>query len=110
MLAFWVCAAVTALSAFVSCGFAVAALMKAKNEPLRLSAWYASTRSGALAMASVGPVVNHSQGWLVAVATAMILVQVGDAAVGTLQRNVAKTLVPAALAALNAAALVWMAL
>lgn len=104
---FVVCAAITAISAFVSLGFSLAAIPHTVGNTRSL-AFYACARSAALAAVAVVPFVNASVGWLEAVATAMIVVQGCDAIIGAASRDRMKTLGPAGTAVANFAALVWL--
>lgn len=108
MTAFWVCAAVTVASAFVSLGFAAAATVSAGGDEARLNARYALSRSVALAVASLVPVVSRSHSSLVVIALGMVVVQALDAAVGTTIHDPMKTFGPAALALANLLAFVWL--
>jgi hypothetical protein len=104
---FWVCAAVTVLSAAVSAGFSIVAVFNA-DEKQRTIAYYASARSLALLLSSLAPLVTRSTPWLAAVACSMILIQACDAAIGAMSRDGMKTFGPGALGALNLAALLWL--
>jgi hypothetical protein len=107
MLSFYVCALLTAASAFTSFGFSIAALLSAKGEA-HTNTMYAVARSLALALISLVPLFYHAQPFLVAISLAMILVQVFDAFVGTRIRIRHKTFGPAALALANVLALGWL--
>lgn len=102
---FWVCAAITTVSAFVSLGYAVAALGGPPGAAAT-NAMYAFTRSAALAVAAVVVLFTQSPSWLRAVALAMVLVQAGDAVVGAQLRDRLKTIGPALTATANLVALV----
>jgi hypothetical protein len=104
---FLVCAAITAVSAFVSLGFSVAAVPRASGET-RTLALYACARSIAFAIICVVPFVTGWSLWLEAVAVGMIILQVADAGVGVTIRDRRKTFGPAAIAVTNLAALVWL--
>lgn len=105
--AFWVCAAITAVSAFVSLGYSVVAL-RAATPSDRTSSMYASARSLALALAAVVALFAGSPPFLVAVALTMTVVQAADAVIGALIHDRLKTVGPAATAATNAVTLVWL--
>ena len=107
-VAFYVCAAVTAVSAIVSLGFSIAAALGKAGEA-RTMALYACARSVALALASAPPLLTGSTPWLLAVACAMTVVQACDAAIGVTINDRMKTLGPAGLALLNLAATIWLA-
>ena len=104
-LAFTVCALVTAVSAFISLGFSLAAA----RAPGGAIALYSCARSIALALISVIPFLNGSVGWLEAIAVCMVIVQALDAAIGVVIRDRMKTFGPAGTAAANLAALLWLA-
>ena len=105
--AFLVCAAVTAVSAFVSLGFSIASVPGTDGQT-RTLALYACARSTAFAIVSLVPFATGWRLWLEAVAVGMIVVQVLDAGVGVAIRDRMKTLGPAAIAVTNLAALVWI--
>ncbi|ACZ23627.1 hypothetical protein Sked_37440 [Sanguibacter keddieii DSM 10542] len=69
---------------------------------------YALSRSVALVLVAVVAPVAGSVGFLAAVAVVMVVVQAGDSVVGAKVRDRFKTFGPAATAAANLAALVWM--
>ena len=104
---FSICAAITAVSASISLGFSIAATVQARGEARGLSL-YCCARSLALFLVAVVPFGSGSVPWLEAAATAMVVVQGCDTIVGVLARDVVKTVGPAAVAILNAAALAWM--
>jgi prepilin signal peptidase PulO-like enzyme (type II secretory pathway) len=105
--AFWICAGVTAASAFVSLGFSVAAVLAVRHQA-RTNAMYALSRSVALAAVSLVPLISQTRSSLLTIALAMVIVQALDAAVGGAIRDRMKTFGPASLGALNLAALVWL--
>ena len=106
--AFLVCAVITAISAIVSLGFSIAAVL-AKTGDARTMALYACARGVALAFATAPPLLTGSTPWLLAVACTMTIVQACDAAIGVTIRDRMKTLGPAGLALLNLAATIWLA-
>jgi hypothetical protein len=103
----WVCAGITATSALVSLGFAVAAAISSRGEA-RPPASYALSRSVALAAVSVVVLVTRTHSALVVVALAMVIVQALDAMVGVTIRDTMKTVGPAALGLVNLSALIWL--
>jgi hypothetical protein len=104
---FLVCAAVTAVSAFVSLGFSIASVPGA-NGQTRTLALYTCARSTAFAIVSLVPFATGWRLWLEAVAVGMIILQALDAGVGVAIRDRMKTFGPAAIAVTNLAALVWL--
>jgi hypothetical protein len=104
---FFVCAAVTAVSAFVSLGFSIASV-PGTNGQARTLALYTCARSIAFAIISVVPFATGWTLWLAAVAVGMIILQALDAGVGAAIGDRMKTLGPAAIAVTNLAALVWL--
>lgn len=96
----------TALSAFISLGFSLAAASNATGSA-RTLAIYACARSLALAIVSIGPFVTGAMQWLEAVAVAMIVVQTCDAVIGFSIKDRMKTFGPAGTALANLAALIW---
>lgn len=104
---FVVCAAITAISAFVSLGFSLASVPGSTGKT-RTLAFYACVRSTAFAVLGIAPFFNASAPWLYALAAGMIIVQAGDAVIGVVTRDVVKTLGPAATAIANLAALIWL--
>jgi hypothetical protein len=104
-LAYWMCVAVTSLSALTSLGFSIVALVNSEVKA-QVNAMYALTRSTALAIANTVLLFNHSQAWLEALATIMIIVQL-DAVIGVKIHDKMKTYGPGATALINLAALIW---
>ena len=104
---FLVCATVTAVSAFVSLGFSIAAVPGA-NGQIRTLALDTCARSIAFAIICVVPFATGWSLWLGAVAVGMIILQVLDAGVGVAISDRKKTFGPAAIAITNLAALVWL--
>jgi hypothetical protein len=104
---FIVCASMTAISALVSLGFSMAAALGAADTA-RTMALYACARSTALAIGSAVPFLTGSTGWTQAMAWSMIIVQAGDAVVGKTIKQPMKIYGPAAIAALNLAAVIWL--
>ena len=105
-LAAWLCSAVTIVSSLVSLGFAVAGL-RARNGTGRVPSEYALARSAALVVIAIVAPLTSDAGFIAA-AVAMICVQGLDAVIGARLGNRVKTLGPAATAATNAVALVWL--
>ncbi|MGC4963050.1 hypothetical protein ACPXCG_05595 [Gordonia sp. DT218] len=106
-LAFWICAAVTAISAAVSLGYSVAGLTSSEAAE-RAPSMYACARSLALAAVALAALFAGSTPFLVAVAVAMVTVQAVDAVIGGVIHDRFKTIGPAVTAAANLAALVWL--
>ena len=104
---FLVCAVVTALSAFVSLGFSVAAVAATTGQA-RTMALYTGARSVAFAIISIVPFATGSSLWLQAVSVGTIIVQALDAGVGVTIGDRMKTFGPAGTAFANAAALAWL--
>ncbi|WP_227304942.1 hypothetical protein [Acidisoma cellulosilyticum] len=108
-LPFIICSAVTVISALISLGYSVAAVMTTTNQA-RVMALYTCARSTALFLISVYALLNGSAQWLQATATGMIVVQALDAAIGVTIKDTGKTFGPAGVAIANLAALVWFML
>ena len=106
MYVYWICAAITTVSALVSLGFAIASVRTATAGNV-LESRYALSRSVALAVAAAIALFAESAGFVIAVAIAMTLVQAADSIIGVLAHDRMKTVGPAILAALTLAALVW---
>jgi hypothetical protein len=104
---FIVCALITAISALVSFGYSMAAVLGSSGEAKTL-ARYASARSVALLIVSLVPFLTGSHQWLLAIACAMIIVQACDAAIGLTIKDRMKTFGPAGTAVANLAALLWL--
>jgi hypothetical protein len=98
--AFWICAGVTAASAFVSLGFSVAAVLSVRPQA-RTNALYVLSRSVALAAVTLVPLISQTRSSLLTIALAMVVVQALDAIVGGTVRDRMKTFGPASLGALN---------
>ena len=101
------CASVTAISAIISFGFSVAAVLGSTGEA-RTIALYACARSVALVVAGVMPFLTGATQWLQAVALSMIIVQACDTVIGLTIKDRMKTFGPAGIALLNLAALIWL--
>src|SRR5882757_7820645 len=97
-LPFILCASVTAISAIISLGFSIAAAVLGATDTARTMALYACARSTALVIASAVPFLTGSTGWLQAMAWSMIIVQAGDAMIGTMIKDRMKTFGPAGTA------------
>lgn len=108
-LPFLVCAAITAVSAFISLGFSIRAVVVSAGDT-RQTAMYATARSFALAAVAVVPFLGGSRSWLLAVATAMTIVQAIDAWIGWRAHDPLETYGPAGTAIANLAAIVWLLL
>ncbi len=104
---FLFCAFITTVSAVISLGFSIAATFNTANE-VRNMALYTCARSLALVVVSAVPFLTGSTPWLLAIACSMIIVQIGDAAIGVVIRDRMKTFGPAGTALLNLAAVVWL--
>src|SRR5215203_2549746 len=106
-ISFWSCAAITAISAFTSLGFSVAAARTSEGLA-RTNALYATARSAPLALASLVTFFSKSNVWLIAIASLMIVVQAIDAVIGINIGDKMKTYGPAITAAANFLALAWL--
>jgi hypothetical protein len=104
---FFLCASVTAISAIISLGFSIAAALSAAGA-VRTAALYTCARSVALVLASAVPFLTGSTPWLLAIASSMIVVQSGDAAIGVSIEDQMKTFGPAGTALLNLATVIWL--
>ena len=104
--AFWICAAVTAISAIVSASFSVAALVGPGQSDV--NAMYAASRSIALALVVLALWYFRSRDGMAAVAFTMGLVQFLDAVIGILAHDPFKTYGPLLLALITFAALAWL--
>jgi hypothetical protein len=104
VIALWVCAGVSATSAFVSLGFSIAAVRAERIDTAR----YAVARSSALAVVAIVAFFVAAVGFVAAIALAMIVVQFSDAVIGARARDVIKAIGPAALAVITLGALIWM--
>ncbi|WP_426592941.1 hypothetical protein ACPPVS_14405 [Cellulomonas sp. McL0617] len=100
----WAAFAVTAISACVSLGFAIEALVRLGTDDS--SAMYAASRSVALVVAVAAVAVVRSRRALIVVALAMIVVQALDAVVGVTIGDLVKSVGPTFTAVLNLVVLV----
>lgn len=107
MINYYLCALVTFASAFTSLGFSIAAYRNVNNST-RISEMYTLSRSFALALASVIPIIYHTVQWLSAIAIIMIIVQAIDAYIGVKLKDLLKTYGPAMTSLLNLCAFVWL--
>jgi hypothetical protein len=106
---YWICASFTLVSALVSLGYSAAALRVPDRDEAGPATHYAFVRSVTLAVVALVPLLGARHDWLIAIATAMVLVQAGDAVVGAMTRDRFKTLGPAATALVNLGLLTWFA-
>ncbi|MGI9822305.1 hypothetical protein [Agromyces sp. Marseille-Q5079] len=105
--AFWICYAVTVISAITSIAFAVIAVTDAGLEDA--NALYAASRSTALVVLALVAPLFRSDAALLAIAVAMTIVQGIDAFIGALQGDLAKTLGPALLCVVTIVAATFLA-
>lgn len=106
MAAYWICAVFTLVSAIVSLAYSTVAV-RAADRSVRPEARYAFVRSLALTVVALLVLLGERHDWLVAAATAMVVVQAGDALVGVGIRDHLKTVGPAVTAGVNLALLIW---
>ena len=104
---FLICALITAISAVVSLGFSIAAVLQESGQA-RVLALYGCARSLPLAIASAVPFLTGSLAALEGIACVMIVVQAFDAAIGIFVGDRMKTFGPAAIALANLSALIWL--
>jgi hypothetical protein len=91
-----ICAGITILSAVVSAGFSIAAVVEStRNDVL---GWYALSRSAALLLAAIVAISRKQKSGLAVIAVAMGLVQLFDAVIGFHAHIPAKTYGPLAFA------------
>jgi hypothetical protein len=105
--AFWICYAVTVISAGVSVTFAVLAVIDGGLEAT--NALYAASRSIALVVLVLVAPLFRSDDALLALAAAMTVVQGIDTFVGAVQGDVAKTVGPAVLCLVTIVAATFLA-
>jgi hypothetical protein len=87
--------------------FAGVRVLPARDQA-RTNALYALSRSAALAVVSLVPLIGQTRSSLITIALAMVIVQALDAVVGATIRDRMKTFGPASLGALNLVTLVWL--
>jgi ABC-type transport system involved in cytochrome c biogenesis permease subunit len=107
----WAAAAMTAVNALTSAGFALAGVVATLPGPsasARSFALYAAARSVPLAIAVLALVALRATRPLAALALTMALVQACDAAIGVVQHDVGKTLGPAVFAVATCVAGGWL--
>jgi hypothetical protein len=104
--AFWICAAVTAISAIVSASFSLAALLGPAQSDV--NAMYAASRSISLPVVVLAVLYFRSRAGIAAMAFAMGLVQFLDAVIGMLSHDPFKTDGPLVLALITFASLAWL--
>ncbi len=107
MTSYYICALITAISALTSLGFSIHVSLSARYNK-QTSAFYASSRSIALAIACLIPFIYHSKPLLIEIAVTMIIVQLLDAAIGISIKNKMKTYGPALTALINLFAVIWI--
>jgi hypothetical protein len=104
--AFWICAAVTAISAIVSASFSVAAL-RGPGQP-DVIAMYAAARSISLALVVLAVASFRSRDGVAVMAVTMGLVQLLDALIGFLLHDPFKTYGPLVISLMTFASLAWL--
>jgi hypothetical protein len=102
---FWLCVAITTISALVSAGFSIAGLLGPSGGDSFTQ--YAASRSVALLIAALICAVVRSRTAVAALALVMTLVQAFDGLIGALAHDPAKTYGPLVFALANVAVLVW---
>ena len=105
---YWLCLAVTAVSAVTSFGFSLAALRVKGEGGQRSIARYAASRSTALVAGVIVALTLGSPAATFALAVVMTVVQALDAVVGAMERDSMKTWGPAALAAFTLASAILL--
>ena len=94
--AFWICAAITAISAVVSASFSVAGLLGPGIHDT--FALYAASRSLAIPLVVLIFLGFRSRGGIAALGLTMSLIQLFDAVIGVLSHDASKTYGPLFLA------------
>lgn len=107
--AFWICYAITAVSAVIGVAYAIIAVTDGGVEADNANALYAASRSVALVVLVLVAPLFRSDAALLALAVAMTIVQGLDAFVGAIQGDVAKTIGPAALCLVTIIAATFLA-
>jgi len=103
---FWICAAVTLLSALVSAGFSLTGLLGPAG--VDSFAQYAASRSVALLLAVLCAVLLRSPTGMLLLGMTMTIVQAFDGIIGALKHDPAKAYGPFIFALLNALAAGWL--
>ena len=93
---YWICVIITSVSAVVSAGFSVAALLNRSEGDVYAS--YAAARSLPVAVVALGLLRYRSSPALLALALTMTLIQVCDAIIGVFSHDIGKTIGPLVLA------------
>ncbi|SFR82882.1 hypothetical protein SAMN05428970_2691 [Agromyces sp. CF514] len=107
--AFWICYAVTLISAITSITFAIIAVTEAGTGAEGANALYAASRSTALVVLALVAPLFRSDAALLAIAVAMTIVQGIDAFIGAIQGDLAKTIGPAVLCIVTIVAATFLA-
>jgi hypothetical protein len=105
-LRFWLCSAITTISALVSAGFSIAGLIGTSGSDT--FAHYAASRSIALLIAALSNMALRSRTATATLALVMSMVQGFDGLIGALAHDPEKTFGPLVFALVNAAALIWL--
>jgi hypothetical protein len=108
-LAFFVCLVVTSISAVVSLGFSLVAVV-ATEDQARDMALYAAARSLAFLVLAAVPWLTGSYSWLLAGGWGMVLVQGLDAGIGRRAGDRFRTWGPAATSVVGVVAVIWLML
>ena len=104
--AFWICAAITAISAIVSASFAVAGLLGTGIHDS--FALYAASRSLAIPLVVLIFLGFRSRGGIAAMALTMSLVQLFDWVIGVILHDASKTYGPLLLALIGLVSFVFL--
>ncbi|HWZ25193.1 MAG TPA: hypothetical protein VN037_07920 [Verrucomicrobiae bacterium] len=104
--AFWICAAITAISAIVSASFAVAGLLGTGIHDS--FALYAASRSLAIPLVVLIFLGFRSRGGIAAMALTMSLVQLFDWVIGVILHDASKTYGPLFLALIGLVSFVFL--
>ncbi|MFF2371504.1 hypothetical protein [Agromyces sp. NPDC058110] len=108
--AFWICYAVTVISAVTSITFAIIAVTESGITGAEgANALYAASRSTALLVLALVAPLFRSDAALLAIAVAMTIVQGIDSFIGAIQGDLAKTIGPAVLCIVTIVAATFLA-
>jgi len=104
--AYLVLAIITVISAIPSLYFS-SVEVRNPQRAAREIAWYTTARSAALLVLAVVPLCGRFDGWLLAVAVAMIIVQALDGAIGLTRGKPLHVIGPFITVVVHVAALIW---
>lgn len=104
--AYLVLAIITVISAIPSLYFSAVEVRNPQREAREI-AWYTTARSTALLVLAIVPLFGRFDGWLLAIAIAMIIVQAVDGVIGLTRGKPLHVIGPFVTVVVHLAVLIW---